>query len=284
MKRNLLSGLQLLGACTALGFAPAVFAADPQTPPDPAAAPQTPPDPTNDPATARALHPRISDTLKSYTQEPASQTRRPEAVQQSATGETGVQKPQRPDGQSSSGTRPIDPSEVQKVFGQQASVVDLKSLDSQEIESLQQRLKTLGFYKGDIDGIAGPQTRAALGSMVQSQFTLAQRMIQQGAMPSQLAAALGIGPVDIQPTSGVSEPGDRDPMPPQLMPPQQSLPVPPEPKTAPLLPSAPGTNSHGDRPRDQNLRPPRPSPGSSPAVPPVDYPDAPTGHGEAPHG
>jgi len=271
MKRNLLSGLQLFGACTALGFAPPSFATDPQTPPDPAASPQTPPDPAHDPATARALHPRITDTLKSYTQEPSAQTRRPEAVQQSGVPNTAQQAGQ-------TGARGIDPSEVQKVFGKQASVVDMNSLDSQEIESLQQRLKTLGFYKGDIDGVAGPQTRAALGSMVRSQFVLAQRMLQQGAMPSQLAAALGVGPVDIQPTSGISEPGDTDPNPLQ-----ESLPVPPEPKTAPILPNAPDRASPGDRHRNQNLIPPRPS-SSSPAVPPADYPDAPAGQGDAPHG
>jgi len=278
MKRNLLSGLQLLSACSALGMTPMVLAAEPQTAPDPAASPQTPADPAHDPATTRALHPRITDRLKSYPQEPAAQTRTPEAVQQSE-----AQNPNRQEQQMGATSRAIDPSEVQKVFGKQASVVDIKSLDSQEIESLQQRLKTLGFYKGKVDGLAGAQTRAAIGRMVHSQFVMAQRLLQAGAMPSQLASALGVGPVDIQPTSGISEPGDPTPGASPIAP-QQSLPVPPEPKTAPILPNATDTNPHGgDLHRDQNLLP-RPVPRSSPALPPVDYPDAPTEHGAAPHG
>lgn len=278
MKLNLSSGLQLLGACTILVAAPAAFAAEPQPAPDPAAAPQTPPDPANDPATTRALHPRITDRLKSYPQEPAAQTRTPEAVQQ-----TEAQNPDRAEQQKQMGTaaRAIDPSEVQKVFGKQASVVDIKSLDSQEIQSLQQRLKTLGFYKGDVDGIAGPQTRAAIGAMLHSQFALAERMLQQGAMPSQLASSLGVGPVDIEPTSGISEPGDIDPSPIDPGPPQQSLPVPPEPKTAPILPRASDPNRRDDLHQDHNNLP---VPKASPVVPPTDYPDAPAGHGAAPHG
>jgi hypothetical protein len=54
-----------------------------------------------------------------------------------------------------------------------AAVVDLDQVAPVEIIDLQHRLKVRGLYQGDLDGIAGPQTRGALRQYFVKQATLA---------------------------------------------------------------------------------------------------------------
>jgi hypothetical protein len=192
MKRYNIS-TRVLGAVAALTLAPVAFAQTAQdpVPNDPAN------DPTSDPSTM-SQDQRVPSG-DSYGQQPQNERRVPEM------SDTHAQKtPSTPAGQTAT-QRPIDPAEVQQVFGQQASLIDIKSLSADESKNLQQRLKDLGYYKGEVDGKAGPQTKAALNSLVRSQFVLTQRLVEQGQIPSQLASTVGLRS-DIMPTSGTMSP------------------------------------------------------------------------------
>lgn len=107
--------------------------------------------------------------------------------------------------QSASGvgsTRQIDPAEVQRVFGSDATVVDLQSLGTEQIRTVQQALQDRGHYKGPIDGVYGPQTRAGVKAMLSQQNSLNQRLINQGQIAGPLATSLGISESDRAPVSG----------------------------------------------------------------------------------
>ena len=178
-------GMGVLGACTALSFG--AFA---QTAQDPV--------PNDAPTRIPNIHqPPDTDT---YGQRPENKTRVPEMTDQ---------KPQATDAnmgqQSAAPVLAIDPREVQQVFGRKATVVDLKNLSADDAKRLQQHLKDVGYYKGEIDGIIGPQSRAALNTLVRNQFALTQSLVQQGQMPSTLAQSLGINR-DVMPASGTTEP------------------------------------------------------------------------------
>jgi hypothetical protein len=86
----------------------------------------------------------------------------------------------------------IDPAEVQRVFGRDTAIVRLDGLDPRQVTHLQQRLSAMGHYRGKVDGIAGPQTRAALRSVVADQFAWSQRLLGQGKLTDHLALQLGL--------------------------------------------------------------------------------------------
>lgn len=88
----------------------------------------------------------------------------------------------------------IDRSEVQRVFGTDARLIALDSLDAGTITRMQTRLRELGHYRGPVDGIAGPQTRAALGAYARAQLSLKQRLIQQNQLTTDMAEQLGVEP------------------------------------------------------------------------------------------
>lgn len=90
---------------------------------------------------------------------------------------------------------PIDVSEVERVMGSDARLLDLEMLDAAQVTLLQQRLRERGHYLGRIDGIVGPQTRAAVASAARERFTLSQRLLQQGQITSELAAMIGLSGV-----------------------------------------------------------------------------------------
>jgi peptidoglycan hydrolase-like protein with peptidoglycan-binding domain len=113
----------------------------------------------------------------------------------------------------------IDPAQVQRVFGRDATSIGLQSLDEQQIRDVQQRLQEMGHYQGQVDGIVGPKTRAALSAVVRAQFLLSQRLVAQDELPPFLLSSLGMSETDRVPTSGRS--GDErsiDPRAPQADP------------------------------------------------------------------
>jgi hypothetical protein len=201
MKRYNMS-TRVLGAFAALTLAPVAFA---QTAQDP-----IPNDPASDPTSDPSMTPdnQRVPSGDSYGQRPQNERRVPEMSDSHAQKTPSTQARQ-----SSTQQQPtIDPAEVQQVFGQQASLIDIKSLSADEAKNLQQRLKDLGYYKGTIDGQPGPQTKAALNALVRSQFVLTQRLVEQGQIPSQLATTVGLRS-DIMPTSGSTTPDTAVPQP-----------------------------------------------------------------------
>lgn len=263
MKRYVSSGLRVLGACCALSVAPNVWAEN---------APIDPSQPG--PATPPANPQQQAAPGSSYGQQPQNQTRVPEAIEkappaQSSSDQKASSNQASADMDQKTDQKEIDQKQVQQVFGQQASVVNLTSLDHAEIRNMQQRLKDLGYYMGRVDGIAGPQTRAALSSISHAQFLLSYRMLQKGQMPSQLAESLGVGN-GIVPTSGSAE--DDGPV--------NDQPTPP-PSATPDLPdsNSPGTtppHAAPSDPRRDQATPPAPYDAPR-TTPPYDYPDTPSG-------
>jgi len=186
----------------------------------PAAAQQTSPDPAPaaDPSNAtRELeseiedYPGPNDGMRSDS-DPA--TRIPEEINPAPKKpkSTPRQAPEPSNGASPSSTSPpsstggtaqgrtaIDPSEVQRVFGSDARLIALSSLDTPTVTRLQVRLRALGHYAGPVDGIAGPQTRAAIEKYARAQYTLKQKLIAQDQLTSDLAEQLGVEPSSERP-------------------------------------------------------------------------------------
>lgn len=123
-----------------------------------------------------------------------SDTRIPEAIQPQPKKPSVTAKPALPtDGSSSRAqSASIDPREIQRVFGRDAFLVDLETLNSAQVTRLQTRLRELGHYLGVIDGIIGPKTRAALSAVIADQFALSQRLLQQDQLTTELATQVGL--------------------------------------------------------------------------------------------
>jgi peptidoglycan hydrolase-like protein with peptidoglycan-binding domain len=109
----------------------------------------------------------------------------------------------------------IDAREVQRVFGQDSSVLSLATLDAASVTRLQTRLRDLGHYLGEIDGVMGPKTRAALDAVIADQFRLSKRLLQQNQLTTDFANQLGLDgansgvptkPASTQPPTGASPP------------------------------------------------------------------------------
>jgi peptidoglycan hydrolase-like protein with peptidoglycan-binding domain len=97
----------------------------------------------------------------------------------------------------------IDPAQVQKVFGMDVALIDLKSLNKDQIKQLQQRLQERGFYRGKIDGAMGPQTRNALSGLIAQQYAMNQRLVNQGQITEQFASSIGVDTHGRAPVTGV---------------------------------------------------------------------------------
>jgi hypothetical protein len=119
------------------------------------------------------------------------------AQQGSVTSQSQASMPNAP---SSAG---IDPAEVQKVFGTDVSLIELSSLDTEQVKQLQQTLQERGHYRGTVDGIVGPKTRSALTAVLAEQYSLSQRLVNQGQIPQPIASSLGLDAQGRTPVSGV---------------------------------------------------------------------------------
>lgn len=126
---------------------------------------------------------RIPEELQPPPRKPSQAPRQPAAT-------PGT--PSRAGAASSTPRSSIDPSEVQRVFGTDARVISLGSLDAASITRLQVRLHELGHYKGTIDGVMGPQTRAAIDAYARAQLALKQRLLKQDQLTPDLAEQLGV--------------------------------------------------------------------------------------------
>ena len=97
----------------------------------------------------------------------------------------------------------IDPAQVQKVFGMDVALIDLKALNKDQVKQLQQRLQERGLYRGKIDGAMGPQTRNALTGLMAQQYSLNQRLMNQGQITEQFASSIGVDTHGRAPVTGV---------------------------------------------------------------------------------
>lgn len=139
----------------------------------------------------------------------------------------------------------IDPAQVQKVFGMDVALIDLKALNKDQIKQLQQRLQERGLYRGKIDGALGPQTRNALTGLMAQQYSLNQRLMNQGQITEQFASSIGVDTHGRSPVTGVDLNSDLSNQPTQ-----------PAPRTTP-----PVTNS-------PTMTPPTGAPATHPPAPP----------------
>jgi peptidoglycan hydrolase-like protein with peptidoglycan-binding domain len=72
-----------------------------------------------------------------------------------------------------------------------AGETELSTLSAAQIQKVQRRLSELGFYQGEVDGVAGDATRTALQRYFQHQTQLAA----QGRVSDSAIASLGVQPV-----------------------------------------------------------------------------------------
>jgi len=149
----------------------------------------------------------------------------------------------------SSARSDIDQSEVQRVFGSDARLIALSSLDASTVTRLQMRLHELGHYMGPVDGVVGPKTRAALEAFNRAQFALKQKLLTKDQMTVDSAEQLGIEPAMRSNAAPPPLPENRD-MPDDTAPSLR--------RDAPLLP-------RGGAPLPPPGVPPLPTPSSAPA-------------------
>lgn len=150
----------------------------------------------------------------------------------------------------------IDPAEVQKVFGTDVSLIELSTLNTEQVKQLQQSLQQRGHYHGAIDGIVGPKTRSGLTAVLAEQYALSQRLVNQGQLPESIAASLGLDAQGRTPVSGIDMSGLPEQNQ-QQRPSVQSFPAPSNGQQR----ATPPSNQRGARPAK-----PSPAP-SEPALP-----------------
>jgi membrane-bound lytic murein transglycosylase B len=80
--------------------------------------------------------------------------------------------------------------------------IQLSSLNAEQTKEMQQRLQLLGFYTGQVDGVVGAGTRAALQRFFQNQAELAAR----GVISNAAISLFGTEASDVQPVTGSDAP------------------------------------------------------------------------------
>jgi hypothetical protein len=139
----------------------------------------------------------------------------------------------------------IDPAQVQKVFGMDVALIDLKALNKDQIKQLQQRLQERGLYHGKIDGAMGPQTRNALSGLMAQQYSLNQRLMNQGQITEQFASSIGVDTHGRAPVTGVDLNNQATQPAPRTTPPANA------PATTPPAQNAPTTHPAAPPPPNQ---------------------------------
>jgi hypothetical protein len=185
----------LAAPLTLLGSAPAL-AQQTVSPPAPATSGVNESNQTRGLESEIEEYPGPSDGVR---QEGDAETRIPEKMHSAPRAPSMTERPHAASPASSSSSASpkaapgrIDPSEVQRVFGSDARVIPLASLDAARMTALQTRLRELGHYQGPVDGVLGPKTKAALHAYARAQFTLKQRLLQQDQLTSDLVEQLGV--------------------------------------------------------------------------------------------
>lgn len=77
--------------------------------------------------------------------------------------------------------------------------VQLNTLSPEQGKEMQQRLQLLGYYRGEVDGVVGEGTRAALQRFFQRQADLASR----GVISNAAIGLFGTEPADVEPVKGI---------------------------------------------------------------------------------
>jgi peptidoglycan hydrolase-like protein with peptidoglycan-binding domain len=76
--------------------------------------------------------------------------------------------------------------------------VQLNTLTPEQGKEMQQRLQLLGYYRGEVDGVVGEGTRAALQRFFQRQADLASK----GVISNAAIGLFGTQPADVAPVKG----------------------------------------------------------------------------------
>lgn len=123
------------------------------------------------------------------------------------------------------GAEPDVQSERQPVSGKDKSAqgmkkaksegVQLSALEQQQVMELQRSLQEAGYYQGEVDGVAGANTKQALSRFYRDQAQLAT----QGVILPRSGASLGLDEAEIERVRG-EEQQPQQPQPPQQQPAQ----------------------------------------------------------------
>jgi len=79
--------------------------------------------------------------------------------------------------------------------------VQLSSLGEEPTRVIQRKLQDLGYYRGEVDGIAGPATRRALRAFYQAQADLGEK----GKLWADSASVFDLNASDVEPVRGQGE-------------------------------------------------------------------------------
>lgn len=107
---------------------------------------------------------------------------------------SGTDKP----GQQAAVGRDQDAAKPMPGAGQSEPQHALSALSQEQVRELQVRLQERGYYQGEIDGVIGPQTRAALSRF----FSRRAQLVQQGQLTESALSAFGLESSEIQPVRG----------------------------------------------------------------------------------
>lgn len=83
----------------------------------------------------------------------------------------------------------------------QVETIDLSQLQAEQVRQLQESLQAAGYFRGEVDGRAGPLTRSALRRYFEQRAKLAE----QGRIPADAAEDMGLSVDEIQPVRGAEE-------------------------------------------------------------------------------
>jgi peptidoglycan hydrolase-like protein with peptidoglycan-binding domain len=150
--------------------------------------------------------------------------------------------------------------------------VALSTLSEAAARAIQARLRELGFYRGEVDGVVGPETRRALRAFYRAQAEL----IREDKLLADSAASFASSRPEAQPVRGEKHPMERAPdVEPMrgVIPAQGASPTEGVNKleTAPPQPAPQAAPRHVQKPRDSTTVGPQvqPDPGPNATISPA---------------